>query len=120
MWIFTQKGFLSIVRHIHKPNVLIVRSRFKGHIERIFSKAIVEEDATRDYHFRAELPVREVSEAIAKIISDINYPNFKNSLDMDDEKYFESCIDVYSVVVNHSGNWDFSQFNYLKEEFNEG
>ena len=56
MWIFTSRGFLSVVRHTEKSEVLIVRSRFRGHIERIFFKARVEEDATRDYRYRDTEP----------------------------------------------------------------
>jgi len=117
MWIFTQKGFLSIVRHTDKPNVLIVRSRFRGHIEKIFPKARVEEDGSRDYRFRAELPANEVSEVIARLVSEIGYDNFKNSLDMSDQGYMDCCLDVYHSVLRNAG--DFSQFDYLREEPNE-
>jgi hypothetical protein len=102
MWIFTQRGSLSIVRHTDKPNVLIVRSRFRGHIERIFPKARVEEDGNRDYRFRTELPAKEVSTVIARLVSEIDYDNFKNSLDMNDERYFESCVEVYNTVARNS------------------
>ena len=127
MWIFSQKAFLSIVRHIDKANVLIVRSRFRGHIESIFPKAHVTEDAERDYKYRVELPAKEVSKALAELVLGIRYENFKNSLDMNDERYFESCISVYnSVLINSQTNTlvieneDSSQFQYLREEPNEG
>ncbi len=114
MWIFNSQGFLSIVGHIDKPNVLIVRSRFRGHIERIFPKAQVIEDGGRDYRYRAELPVKEVSKVIASLVLRIDYDNFKNSLDMDDERYLKSCIDVYNSVARNSE--DFSQFYFWQEE----
>ena len=110
MWIFTQRGFLSIVKHADKPNVLIVRSRFQGHIERIFPKAIVEEDAMRDYRYRVELPQREVSKAIGELVLEIKYDNFKNSLDMNDERYFESCVEIYNTVARNSSDWDLDNF----------
>ena len=123
MWIFSQKGFLSIVRHTAKPNVLIVRSRFQGHIERIFPKVRVEEDATRDYRYRAELPTKEVSKAIAGLVSGIDYDNFKGSLGTNDERYLNCCLDVYNSVLMNSEtntlaieNEDLSQFQYLREE----
>ena len=118
MWIFTTKGFLSIVRHTDKPNVLLVRSRFKGHIEKMFSNAHVIEDATRDYRYRAELPAKEVSKMIAKMVLTIKYDNFKASLDMYDERYMDCCLDVYHSVLRNAE--DFSQFKHLREELNEG
>lgn len=120
MWIFSSQSFISIVRHTDKPSTLIVRSRFRGHIEKMFPKAIVEEDANRDYRYRAELPVREVSKVMARMVSEIDYPNFKNSLSARDENYVNCCLDIYSVVAKNSGDWDFSKFDYLKEEPNEG
>jgi hypothetical protein len=106
MWIFSSQGFLSIVKHTDKPNILVVRSRFRGHIEKIFPNAHVDEDANRDYRFRVELPVEVVSKTISRMVSQIDYPNFKNSLGLDDEKYLESCVQVYETLANNSGDWD--------------
>jgi len=118
MWIFTQKGFLSIVRHTDKHNVLIVRSRFQGHIEKIFPKAHVIEDATRDYRYRAELPVKEVSRVIGELVLKIEYENFKNSLN--DKRYLNCCLDVYNSVARNSSEWDLDNFIYCRRKPNEG
>jgi hypothetical protein len=102
MWIFSQMGFISIVRHTGKPNLLLVRSRFKGHIEKMFPKARVEEDGERDYRFRAELPAMEVSKVIGEMVLRIKYDNFKGSLDFFDREYLGCCIDVYNSVLMNS------------------
>jgi len=127
MWIFSQKGFLSVVAHNTKPDILTVRSRFKGHIEKIFGGICVLEDAGRDYRYRAELPKKEVSKAIARLVSEICYDNFKGSLNMSEEDYLNCCIDVYNSVLMNSEtnslaieNEDLSQFKYLREKPNEG
>ena len=119
MWIFTQRGFLSVVRHSDKPGFLLVRSRFRGHIERIFPKTVIEEDPARDYRYRAELPIKEVSKVIARMVSEIDYPNFKNSLDLDDEGYLDCCFDVYNSVARNSGDWDLDNFIYGRREADE-
>ncbi len=118
MWIFSQMGFLSIV-HSDKPGFLLVRSRFKGHIEKIFPKARVEEDSTRDYRFRAELPIKEVSRVIGKLISEICYDNFKASLEPDAQGYYESCIDTYYVVARNSSDSDLDSPFYGRRETDE-
>jgi len=119
MWIFSQNGFLSIVKHTEKDNLLIVRSRFRGHIERMFPKAHVIEDANRDYRYRAELPTKEVSKVIAEMVLEIDYDNFKNSLDTNDQGYLESCIDVYNSVARNSSEWDLDNFIYGRREPDE-
>lgn len=107
MWIFTQRGFLSIVRHAEKENVLTVRSRFKGHIETIFPGAIVQDGAGTDYEYRSELPAKKVSEAIARMIEEIEYSNFKDSLKEGDSEYLFCALDVYDSVASYSGGFHF-------------
>jgi hypothetical protein len=119
MWLFTNRGFLSIVKNSDKPNVLLVRSRFPNHIETIFPTAHVIEDAGRDYRYRAELNSKEVSEAIAKMVSKIDYDNFKNSLDLDDEGYLNCCFDVYNSVARNSIERDLDNFIYGRRETDE-
>jgi hypothetical protein len=117
MWIFSQKAFLSVVAHNTKPDILIVRSRFKGHIEKIFPNAHVLEDPNKDYRFRAELDIKEVARVIAEMVLTIRYDNFKASLDMYDERYMDCCLDVYHSVLRNAG--DFSQLYSWQEELNE-
>jgi putative AlgH/UPF0301 family transcriptional regulator len=119
MWIFTQNSFLSIVKHNQKGNLLVVRSRFKGHIQRIFPKARVLEDANRDYRFRVELPIREVSKVIARLVSEIDYDNFKNSLNIYDGKYLDCCLDVYNAVARNSIERDLDNFIYGRRKPDE-
>jgi hypothetical protein len=54
MWIFTQQGFLSIVKHTDKA-ISYREERFLTHREDI-RRSLCSEDPARDYRFRAELP----------------------------------------------------------------
>jgi hypothetical protein len=76
----------------------------------MFPNADVLEDPERDYRFRAELDIKKVSEMIARMVSQIDYPNFKNSLDTNDENYLNCCFDVYNSVAKNSGDWDLENF----------
>jgi len=112
MWIFTRYGFLSVVQHNDEPDILIVRSRFKGHIESIFGDlAKVMRTVGTDYEYRAEIQKEKVAEVMAKLINNINYGNFKDELDNRvkasqlDKTYFQRCWDTYKVV-NYSLRWE--------------
>jgi hypothetical protein len=103
MWIFTKDGFLSIVQHNDKPDILIVRSRFKGHIERIFGHAAPKVDTTgKDYEYRAEIPKEKVAMVMSDMIKDIYYGNFKNEIcnkmDQLDKTYVQRCFQTYEVM----------------------
>jgi hypothetical protein len=111
MWIFTRYGFLSIVQHNDYQNILIVRSRFKGHIQRIFGDVEVENDAGTDYEYRTEIPKEKVAKIISDLIADIDYGNFKNELGVKvrdrlqqlDKTYASRCWATYEVM---SGNYE--------------
>jgi hypothetical protein len=79
MWIFSE-SFLSIVADKFDPDVLVVRARVEGDIERYFPNAAVLESAGSDYRYRASIPRKDVIITVARMIFDIDYPNYKSSL----------------------------------------
>ena len=108
MWLFCRDGFLSIVEHNLNSNILIVRSRFKNHIQKIFGDVEVQEDAGTDYEYRAEIPKEKVAKVMSDLVKDIDYPNFKNELGSlglkkVDSQYIRRCWVVYEVV---QGNFE--------------
>ena len=53
MWIVLNNSFLSIVKNRNNENELLVRSRLKGDIEKVFSNAETFEDINADYKYRS-------------------------------------------------------------------
>ena len=106
MWISTNKGFLSIVRpsamrlHNH-PARLLVRARRKGDIEAafrdLFPELMVERTPARDYLFRALIPADIVAQMVAKQIINIDYNNFKNSVQ--DKKLHDAYAAVWHIMA---------------------
>jgi hypothetical protein len=96
MWIFLSNSFLSIVAHYDSPDLLLVRARRRGDIERIFPGAEVEEEPTFDYRFRATLPRQAVVDAIAATVAGIEYPNFKSHV-MEPDRH-DAYLDVWSIM----------------------
>ena len=83
MWLFTSKSFLSVVSDKENPtgDRLLVRSRIMGDIEEVFPSADVMETPYADYRFRAWLPRSEVTQALSRYGEDLDYTNFKNSVE---------------------------------------
>ena len=96
MWISLSDAFLSIVAIPGKPELLKVRARRSGDIERIFPDADVQYTPGRDYLYRTELPRANVSRAIADRIDAIDYDNFKNSVD--DDRLHSAYSSVWSTM----------------------
>jgi hypothetical protein len=89
-------SFLSIVAHGSDQDVLVVRARHEGDIERAFPdvKAIVDKDA--DYLYHAEIPRARVAERLADFVSAISYPNFKNTV-VDPDRH-DAYMDIWSTM----------------------
>jgi hypothetical protein len=80
MWIMLSDCFYSIVAKDCGPNELLIRARRKGDIEKCFPDAKVIMNTSGDYLYRAIAPRDEVAAAIGAKIRDIDYPNFKDSV----------------------------------------
>lgn len=81
MWIFTNNAFVSIIAHHKNPDLLIVRARYSGDIERLFPNSKPIEDAGSDYRYRSVITRKAAAEAISQQVRDIEYNDFKESVD---------------------------------------
>ena len=100
MWIFLNNSFLSIVQK-EKPtrrnNRLLVRARAEGDIERVFPKAFVRCTPKADYRYRALVTRHEVGLALVKAVTEINYGNFKSSVEERDRE--NAYLSVWAAMM---------------------
>jgi hypothetical protein len=74
MWLMLDTGFVSIVEYRGDPQSLLVRSRVRADISRVFGDDVtVEEKPGADYLFRAVLPRERVAEVIAAKVMGLDY-----------------------------------------------
>ena len=79
-WICFNDAMLSVVTADGDPDMLLVRARVPGDIERVIGDVPVDRTPERDYLFRAIVPRERVAAAVGGRISGIDYPNFKGSV----------------------------------------
>lgn len=96
MWIFTSNTFVSIVEHFDDPDVLIVRGRFRGDVDRFLGARRETETPEADYRFRAHASRPEVERALQKAVRQIAYGNFKGSIRVQWRKAV--AMRVWSIV----------------------
>jgi len=86
MWLFTVFGYYSIIQHNKDPELLLVRSRVKGDLEKLKGKYlknlgdIVETPIGADYPYRALAWKSELASAMKQVFLDIDYTNFKSEV----------------------------------------
>lgn len=98
MWVYMSDAFLSIVAHRTNPELLVVRARLKGDIERVFPGATVVESARSDYRFRTELKRADAARVLADVAADIKYENFKHSVGEPDRH--DAYVQAWVAMAN--------------------
>jgi hypothetical protein len=81
MWIFLSRSWLSIVQHLDDPDMLLVRSRVEGDIQRAFPNAEVEEQDDLQYRYRAVVPRAQVAGMMKSAVDNLSATSYKASLD---------------------------------------
>ena len=98
MWVFLNNSFLSIVENRNNKEELLVRSRIKGDIEKVFPGSDVFEMENSDYKYRSFIKKTDVSSKLKIIVEDINYDNFKNSISPDQSERLHSYLNVWTEL----------------------
>lgn len=88
MWLFTKKGFFSTVNDWHDENQVLIRARVKEDIDNMVE--LLKEHAgihpevivtpQNDYLFRVHVPKTAYAKVAQKLIEDMDYSNFKDSV----------------------------------------
>jgi hypothetical protein len=97
MWIMHSDCFLSIVSKDCGPTELLVRARRNGDIEKVFPSAKVTRNTGTDYLYQAVIPRDAVKQAVAAMIDQIDYPNFKDSVE--DSSLHAAYVGVWCAMA---------------------
>ena len=98
MWIYTTDGFYSVVQ---KDWGLMVRSRVKGDLEKLFPKKMhrhIIQTPDADYLYRILVGRDEFEEAMIKAMRRINYPNFKDAVHEKDKRRVAYYTRVWATM----------------------
>lgn len=98
MWLCLSDAFLSIVSKDCARDELLVRSRRKGDIEKIFPRAKVTRTPLADYMYRAVVKRDEVGKALVGEVARITYGNFKDSVA--DDALHNAYLRVWTTMVS--------------------
>src|SRR5436190_19013712 len=95
MWLFMREGFLSIKQDNDSKDILIVRSRFEGDIEKLIGvKPFMPVES--DYPLHAHVDRDVVVKAIVDQVKNIDYPSFKSSIS--DPRRIRRYVQVWAVM----------------------
>ncbi len=84
MWLLTSIGFFSVVVDNDHSERLMVRARRREDLEVLCGRHLhgtrIIEGVGTDYPFRVFAPRQDVERALAALVADLDYPNFKDAV----------------------------------------
>jgi hypothetical protein len=107
MWVFTETGFVSVVRKNDRPDLYTVRSRDRKSLEPLAAMAKVEIVASPlgDYPYRAFVEPAVFTEWLADQASQIEYSNFKSRVSQTRGlDYTDALHDVWVAMLKTTEN----------------
>jgi hypothetical protein len=101
MWIFAKSGFFSAVQHFDDANLIHVRARFRGDLERLCEAndvaANVAETPSNDYPFRMDFERSVWRKIVADEAGAVDYSNFKSAVH-DGTSRDRAYMDVWAAL----------------------
>lgn len=101
MWLFTRRGFFSVVEAHDDPGSLQIRARDRSHLEGLQLGAEIVHSTAADYPYRVILPRGVAVDVISALAQEIDYRNFKNVIDGEHGRrswFAESCHEIWGVL----------------------
>ena len=114
MWIFLSNGFVSITRHKSHKDFLHVRARNPQHLLDIWPNCDVQITPNADYTARTSLPELIVIRTIMDSMKEIDYSNFKNTID--DHRYKTMAMRVWDQHFAYGKSIELPQMEEQVEE----
>lgn len=99
MWIFSTKGFISVVKHRNKADTFLVRGRNEAHIREVCDRADVTFTAKADYPYRIEVSKVELARILFRLADKLNYTNFKSAVK--EEVYYWFLNHIWSIMIDY-------------------
>lgn len=103
MWVFLKDGFVSIVEHKTDKELLVVRGRRKEDVYNFFLGDVPEDDIVftekSDYQYRYSDRRDGIILYLGNHVLDIDYTNFKKSIDPLDFEYRDATSAIWSETV---------------------
>jgi hypothetical protein len=106
MWVFLPSGFVSIVSHRDEPEKVLVRARHPKVLRDLFPdiEQVVLPEA--DYRYRVITNREEVSDILMSHIEQMDYDNFKASID--DRLFHDACLGIWRLM------WDYGKLSQVE------
>lgn len=96
--------FVSAVEDERNKELLVVRSRVRGDLERVIPGCKVFTTPTRDYLFRTFIEKEKFAKIVSERVLAIDYGNFKDSIEKSDTERSHAYMGVWTKMFYFQEN----------------
>ena len=101
MWLFTETGFVSAVRHYSESGIVVVRSRDKDSLQELAARADVKvaNSPYNDYPYRIHVSDEVFQSWLKDACQKMDYSNFKDRVyETRGEKFAHTLMGVWEIM----------------------
>lgn len=101
MWIFTQTGFVSAVRHYSESDTIVVRARDRESLVGLSSgwDVPIEKSPYNDYPYRVHVSEKALKDWLTDTVSSLDYGNFKDRVhDSRGDSFASALMGVWEIM----------------------
>ena len=101
MWVFTESGFVSVIRHHSEAGKLVIRARDHQSLEGLANAIGLDIEPTpgSDYPYRTVADDSAFAAWLSKQILKINYTNYKDHMEsIRDHDFSGALLSVWSAM----------------------
>lgn len=100
MWLFTHRGFYSVVQDWDDNDMVWVRARCAADLDALETGEQMKHTPGRDYPWRIRLSKEAFAELAGRLALEIDYSNFKGRIGEIDRDRAHAYSGVWSVMFN--------------------
>jgi len=105
MWVFTDKGFLSIVQHMGTPTHFQVKARTPEPLERFWPEHDIEAIDWADYRFRITIEKSVALPVLLEVMGSVDYTSFKGACGQD-SRYHLTLSKVWNIMYSYQSEME--------------
>ena len=105
MWIFTSKGFLSVVQHNSIEDHFQVKSRVPEPLSELWPDHDIQVIDWADYRYRIDIRKEDAVPVIMGLLESVDYTNFKHECS-ESHEYHRALGGVWSTMFHFQGRME--------------
>ena len=105
MWVFSTRGFVSVVQHNSMPDYFQVKARVPDPLEKLWPEHQIQVIEWADYRYRINVRKEDALPVIIRMVESVDYTNFKHEC-VEIPEYHRSLARIWNEMYNYQATME--------------